>query len=291
MKDKKLAILFIIPSILIVIILNIYPIISVFQMSLTDRTIFSTSVNFIGLGKYISIFKDKNFLIALKNSFIWTISTTFLEVLFGTLIAMLLNRKFRFRGIIRAFILVPYVIPAIVSTLIWKYMLNDMFGLVNWILIKLNFTNQPVSFLSNPKLAMLMVISVDVWTFTPFVIISVLAALQSIDINLYDAAKVDGANNWKILMNIILPLISPVLVIVALLRTVWNFHNFDIIYLLTGGGPLMNTTTLPILIYDQAFRGFDLAKSAALAVIVFIIMIVLAMMYMRVFEKQEEKVN
>ncbi|MEW5815058.1 MAG: sugar ABC transporter permease, partial [Spirochaetota bacterium] len=270
--DRELAKVFLIPSILILLLLDFYPILSVISVSLQNKGLFDQVSTFAAFKNYISISNDKYFLISLKNSLIWTISTTFFEVLFGTSIALLLNRDFKFRNLARSLLLVPYVIPAVVSTLIWKYMFNDLVGLMNYILKVLHISANPITFLSSPILAMIVVISVNVWTYTPFVIISVLAALQGINPDLYSAADVDGANKLQKFTNVIVPSIAPVLVIVTLLRTVWNFQKFDIIYLMTKGGPLMSTTTIPIMIYNEAFGSFNIGRASSMAIVVFIIL-------------------
>lgn len=290
LSDRNIARTFLLPSILIVLLLDIYPILYVFFISFQSRGLFDQASNFVAFKNYITIFRNPNFLTALKNSLYWTIGTTSLEVIIGTVTSLLLNRDFKFRNIARGFLLVPYVIPTIVSALIWKYMFNDLIGVVNYVLRVLHLTNTPITFLSSPKTAMLVIITVNVWTYTPFVIISVLAALQNINQDMYDAAKVDGANNLQIFRHITIPSISPILVIVILLRTIWNFQKFDIIYLMTRGGPLSSTTTLPVLIYNDVFVGFGLARPAAVSIVVFIIMALVAILYIKLFEKTEKKV-
>jgi len=278
------------PSILIVLLLDLFPIIYVIFVSLYDRSLFDKASDFIAIKNYLAIFRDKNFLTSIKNSIIWTVGTTFFEVLFGMAIALLLNRNFKFRNVARGLMLVPYVIPAIVSTLIWKYMFNDLIGLVNFILNILHITNNPIAFMSSPKLAMLVVISINVWTYTPFVIINMLAALQGINTDLYDAAAVDGANNIHIFKSIIIPSVAPILIITVLLRIVWNFQKFDIIYLMTKGGPLTATTTIPIMLYNEAFVSYDLGKASAMAVFIFVLLGILAAFYIKLFENIEKKV-
>jgi len=293
LNDRNLAKVFLLPSILILLILDFYPILYVMLTSLQDKNLFDPvySFNFKALGNYLSIIKDKNFWEALKNSAVWTFGATFFELLFGVTFALLLNRNFKFRGIARGFMLVPYIVPAVVSTIIWKFIFNDVVGFANYVLQSLHIIKDPIAFLANPDYVMIIVISVNVWTYTPFVVISMLAALQSVDLTLYDAASVDGASNRQVFINIVLPKILPVLLIVALLRTVWNFQKFDIIWLMTQGGPLTSTTTLPIIIYNELFGRFNAGRASAMAVIVLIILGLVAFLYIKLFESTEERIG
>ncbi len=293
LNDRNLAKLFLLPSILIILCLDLYPLIYVFITSFQTKSLFDLAYdfNFNGLVNYLSIFKDKDFLVALKNSLVWTAGTTLSELTIGVTLAFLLNRNFKFRNLARALLIIPYVVPAIVSTLIWRFMYNDLVGLINYILQVLNIIKEPVSFLANPRLAMLVVISVNVWTYTPFVIISTLAALQNIDTTLYDAAAVDGANNRQVFFNIIIPKLAPILTIVLLLRTVWNFQKFDIIWLMTKGGPLTSTTTLPVIIFSEVFTSYDAGRSSAMAIIILVLLAILAMLYIKVYEKMEDRIS
>lgn len=289
--DKNLAMMLLLPSILIVLLLDLYPIIYSVIISFQKRSLFDMSGIFIGFKNYFLIFKNPNFPSLLKNTLIWTFSTTFFEVSFGMVIALLLNRNFKLRNLARALILVPYVVPVIVSTLVWKYMFNDLIGLINYLLQFLNITKVPIAFFSNPTYAMVVVILINVWTFTPFAIINVLSALQNINGELYEAAKLDGANTWREFKSITFPSILPILTIVILLRTVWNFQKFEIIWLTTKGGPLISTTTLPVYVYSQAFFSYNLGSASAVAVIMFIILFLLAMLYIRLFENTESRLK
>ena len=290
LNDRNLAKIFLIPSILIILCLDFYPILFVMITSLQSRGLFAKTWDFVGFKNFLLVFREPNFFVALKNSVVWTLGTTSSEVILGTMLALLLNRKFMFRGLARALLLVPYVVPAVVSTLIWKYMFNDLFGLFNYVLQTAGIIKNPIVFLSSPVLAMIIVISVNVWTYTPFVIITVLAALQGIDPSLYDSARVDGAGPLKAFRYITVPSISPILIIVILLRTVWNFQKFDIIFLMTKGGPLMATTTLPIMVYNEAFAAYNLGTASTMAIMIFVILALVALLYIRLFEKVEEKV-
>src|SRR5690606_11774476 len=155
---------------------------------------------------------------------------------------------FALRGAARALVLAPYLIPTIVAVLTWRFMFHDLVGILNYFLISTGITDSPVLWLSNRRYAMLAVIIVGVWKFLPFVVIAILGILQAIPNEQYEAAQIDGASSFQQFWRITLPYILPVFILTALLRTIWNFNKFDIIYLLTGGGPLKSTTTVPLLI-------------------------------------------
>ncbi|MBC7334031.1 MAG: sugar ABC transporter permease [Actinobacteria bacterium] len=286
-NDRNIAKILLIPSILIILFLDMYPIIFALIVSFQKRSLFDISGIFAGIRNYKIVFRDPIFPTLVKNSIIWTISTTILEIILGTGVALLLNRNFKFRNIARGLLLVPYVVPVVCSTLVWKYMFNDIIGLINYLLTSIHIIRNPISFLSHPSLAMLVVIIINVWTYTPFVVINVLASLQNINVELYEAARIDGASPWQEFRRITIPSIIPILVIVTLLRTVWNFQKFEIIWLTTQGGPLNATTTLPVWVYVNAFLRYDAGIASSVAVIIFIILLLIAMLYIKVFETTE----
>jgi len=279
------------PSILIVLLLDFYPIIYSIVISFQKRSLFDISGVFTGFRNYFLIFTNPNFPTLLKNTLVWTLGTTFFEVSFGMIIALLLNRDFKFRNLARALIIVPYAVPVIVSTLVWKYMFNDLIGLINYILQVLKIASQPIAFLSSTTFAMMVVILINVWSFTPFAVINTLSALQNINPELYEAAKLDGANPWQEFKNITFPSILPILIIVSLLRTVWNFQKFEIIWLTTKGGPINSTMTLPVWIYSQGFQSFNIGYASSMAILMFIIAVIFAILYINLFERMESRLQ
>lgn len=276
---------------MIVLLLDFYPIIYSIIISFQKRSLFDVSGVFTGFRNYFLIFTNPNFPSLLKNTLVWTLGTTFFEVFFGMITALLLNRDFKFRNLARALIIVPYAVPVIVSTLVWKYMFNDLIGLINYVLQVLKIASQPIAFLSSPTFAMMVVILINVWSFTPFAVINILSSLQCINSELYEAAKIDGANSWQEFKSITFPSILPILIIVTLLRTVWNFQKFEIIWLTTKGGPINSTMTLPVWIYSQGFQSFNIGYASAMAILMFIIAIILAILYIKLFERMESRLQ
>jgi multiple sugar transport system permease protein len=204
-------------------------------------------------------------------------------------IALLLNKNFIGRGIARAIVFAPYLIPTVVAVLVWRYMFHDVLGVVNYFLLKAGWINEPVNWLSSPKVAMMTVIIVGVWKFFPFVVLAILGVLQAIPQDQYEAAKIDGASEWQQFWRITLPHLMPIFLLTTLLRSIWTFHKFDIIYLLTGGGPVGSTTTLPVLVYQKAFADFEIGRASALALITAFLLTILLLIYFYLSKRVEAK--
>ena len=207
----------------------------------------------------------------------------------GLGLALLLNKTFLFRGVARAVVLAPYLVPTVVAVLVWRYMFHDIVGIVNHGLMAVGLIDRPLLWLNSTTWAMLAVILVGVWKFFPFVVIALLGILQSIPQEQYEAARIDGASPFQQFWRITLPYVMPVFILTALLRTIWTFHKFEIIYLLTGGGPLDATTTLPILVYFKGFVDFELGRAAAVAILTFAILVVLLVAYFGVMRRAEAR--
>jgi multiple sugar transport system permease protein len=275
------------PSAVMIFTLIALPLAQAFYFSFTNRSTLGGTYSFVGLENYLSLFQRPDFPEALRNSVVWTTGNIILDMSLGLLVAIVLHCRFRFRGLARALVLFPYLIPTIVAVLVWRFMLHGLLGIINYWLMDLHIVSAPVSWFGNSNRAMMSVILVGVWKLFPFVVISLLGILQSIPTEVYEAAKVDGATPVQEFWYITVPSIMPVFVITALLRTIWTWDNFDIIYLLTGGGPVTATTTLPIFVYKEAFRQFRMGRAAAISVVTFCIMLVLIILYLRLYEKAE----
>lgn len=286
MKDKSLCLLFLLPGIALTGALVAYPVSVVIMTSFQHKLIFSTKALFTGFDNYCSILKNPYFWTSILNTLIWTFGCLFLQFIWGLAVALVMNRTFPFRNVARALVAVPYIVPIVVSMLVFRFMLNDAVGIVNYFLIRIGLIKNPISFFASPRLAMLGVILAGSWARMPFVMITILAGLQSIPPQLYEAAKIDGAGALQAFYHVTLPLLKPVIIIVLLIRTIWNFQTFDIIFLLTKGGPLMSTTTLPVFLYNQAFVGYDLGRASSAAVFMLLILLLVMFFYMRTFERR-----
>ncbi len=288
LRDRPLAYLLLLPSALMIFTLIALPLIQAFYFSFTNRSTLGGHYSFIGLDNYISLFQRPDFPEALRNSIVWTGGNIVLDMSLGLYVAVVLHCQFRLRGLVRALVLFPYLIPTIVAVLVWRFMLHGLLGVINYWLMDLHLISAPVSWFGNPDRAMMMVIFVGVWKLFPFVVIALLGILQSIPTEIYEAAKVDGANVIQEFWYITLPAIMPVFVITALLRTIWTWDNFDIIYLLTGGGPVNATTTLPVFVYKEAFRHYRLGRASAVTVVTFFIILGLIVLYLYLYQKAEK---
>lgn len=271
-SDARLAYLSLLPSAIILVALSLIPAIMVFNISLRAVETGEDSGPFVGLENFWWALSEPAFFNALVNSLIWTFGSVFLELIIGVGLALLLDQSFRLRGLARAAILAPYLVPTVVAVLTWRFMFHDLVGVFNYILLSIGLVNEPVLWLNEPVAAMAAVILVGVWKFFPFVVIAILGILQAIPREQFEAARIDGASAWRRFRVITLPQIMPVLLLSAVLRMIWTFHKFDIIYLLTGGGPLDATTTLPVMVYLQGFHDMDLGRAAAVAVITMLIL-------------------
>jgi multiple sugar transport system permease protein len=204
------------------------------------------------------------------------------QLIIGTAAALLLNKEFKGRSLVRAFVILPFFIPTVSVTLMWKWLLNANYGIVSfWVNSLLGLQNDPIMWLTSKSYAFFTVIMIGIWRFFPFVTINVLARLQVIPEELYEAARIDGANSFQLFRYITAPAIKEVFLVVALLRGIFMLKKFDIIYMLTAGGPGTSTETLPLYVYNYAFTGMRLGHGSAAAILLFLITLVFILVYMR----------
>lgn len=236
------------------------------------------SAIFVGLDNYGDLLQDPVFWQAFKNGLIYAAGSTLVSLVAGLAAAMLLNEAFWGRGLLRSVIIFPYIVPSIVVAFIWKFMFNSR-GIVNDLLTSLGLLGEFIPWLGDQRFAMLTVILISAWAWFPLATISFLAGLQNIPSVIYEAAAIDGAGPWRRFTDLTLPLLTPVLIVVVLIRSIWAFRNFDIIWLLTGGGPLNATYVLPILAYQEAFGKFRMGYATAVATSLMIFLSLLAFVY------------
>lgn len=287
-KDNLVGIAFLIPALLLMLILIVYPLINAFYLSFHRQMLYEIKGVFIGFDNYIKILKDPAFYEALKLSLIWTVTTIAGQVLIGVGAALMLHENFKGRSLARAFVMLPFFMPTVAVTLMWKWLLNEQYGVVNYILSSLHLIDGPVSWLGSSNLALLSIILIGIWRFFPFVTINVLARLQTIQQQLYEAASVDGANVWQKFWSITFPEIKAVLVVVVLLRSLFMFNKVDIVMLLTKGGPGTSTLTLPVQAYSYAFEGMQIGRGSANAVVQFFIVLTFIIFYLKMTKKAQE---
>lgn len=277
------------PAILMLIALVAYPIVYSFWLSLHDYNLRKPrKFDFIGLGNYADILASDQFWRAMKATLLFSVGSIGLTVLMGTLLALLLNERWPGRGFLRAVTLIPWAIPPVVNGLVWQWLLEGRYGLVNAILLNLGVIDSYQAWLSRPETALPALIVAQVWNHMSFVAIVVLAALQTIPDELYDAAKVDGASIFQRFAFITLPWLSHSLLLVLITQTMIALRTFDIIYVLTGGGPGDATTVLAWLTYVTTFNFTDFGKGNAYAYIIALITMGLSVFYIRMLWKRGE---
>ncbi|MCL4407959.1 MAG: sugar ABC transporter permease [Thermotogae bacterium] len=286
-SDPVYALMFIIPSIVVIAIIAFWPLAQTFYNSLYNSALmFPQNKTFAGLSNYIKLWQDPRFVNDLWNTVRFTGWSVGIETILGILVALMLNKKFKLRGLVRAAVLVPWAIPTVVSSEMWRWMYNDNYGVINSILMSLHIIKQPIVFLAFPSTAMPSIISVDVWKTTPFMVLLILAGLQMIPDELYEAARIDGANAWQRFWSVTLPMIRPTIGIALIFRSLDAMRVFDIVYIMTKGAA--NTETLSVYNQWTLFtRGFItpyFGYGSAMSVMIFLIIGVLAIFYVRMMK-------
>jgi len=286
-KAAKEAYLYVLPMVAFMLLLVGYPLAETIRLSFYHETAFGSNSYFVGLSNYSRVFKDVVFWTVLVRTLVWTGSSVFLKTIIGLGGALLLNQKFPGRGIARALILPPWLIPLPIGAYVWTWLYNGQHGLITGILLRLHIIHQPFEMLAYPTSAFVGCLINDVWVGVPFMTLILLAGLQAIPNQLYESGRIDGANAWKAFWYITLPQLKRVLFIATLLSSVWTFNSFDVIWVQTGGGPLSATTTLVIKTYKTAFRSWDFGMGSTLAVITFLILGAVSALYIRSILKEE----
>ena len=273
-KERLTGWLLLIPALLVLCLVFIYPIARAFWLSLlTENLGNQLQPEFSGLTNYSRMLGDGRFWQSMGNTTVFTVISVILELILGLGIALVLNQSFRGRGIVRTITIIPWALPTAVMGLAWAWIFNDQYGVVNDILQRLGLIDVGINWLGSPTLAMTALIIADVWKTTPFISIILLAGLQSISQDLYEAHAMDGANVWQSFSKITLPLLMPQILIALLFRFAQAFGVFDLIQVMTGGGPAGTTETVSIYIYSTVMRYLDFGYGAALIVVTFLLLI------------------
>lgn len=280
-KSKMLPYLLLLPCFLVVIILYGYPMVLTFINSFNKVNLLTGSSDFIGLANYKSIFNDPQFYKSLSVTVKYTIITVFLKIFLGFLLAYLLSSNIFAKKQFRFLVLIPWAIPQVAVSTLWKWILDGRYGYINYFFMKLGITKSPILFLSDPNIALYCAAFVDAWLGISFVSMMFLAALEQIPTSLYEASEIDGANKTRQFFDITLPGIKQTFVTILILVTIWTFNSFNVIYVLTQGGPMRSTETLIIKIYQEAFSRFNIGASSALTMIVVVILSLMTFIYSR----------
>ncbi|MBN9089076.1 MAG: sugar ABC transporter permease [Reyranella sp.] len=257
--------LMVLPPVLFLVALVGYPFFYGIWLSLLNRPVAATGT-FVGLDNYINAWNDPVFWQVVLNTFVYTAVATVLKMVGGLGLALVMNQDFRFKNLTRALLLLPFIVPTVLSTIAWQWILDPAFSVVNWTLVATGLVEKPgPSWLGNPHLAMASLIVVNVWRGLPFYAITLLAGLQTISPELYEAATIDGAGTWGKFRYVTLPLMKPVIFIVTMFSVIFTFADFQLIYVLTKGGPANATHVFATYAFDIAMGGGQFGQGAAIA--------------------------
>lgn len=279
-RHSLLGLALIAPTVVILSAVIVYPLLWAIYLSFFSLYTPTLAGSWVGIDNYRAVLGSGDFWSALATTAIWTVGTLTLQIVFGVAMALLLHQNILFRSLARSLVLFPYFLSTVVAVLVWRWLFNDLYGLLNHLLMTAGMIDAPIDWLGSMPNAMLSIILVGAWKFFPFVVIAILARLQTIPEALYEAAKIDGAGPVSRFFDVTLPLLRDVLVIVILLRAIWDFKEFDLIYLMTGGGPVNGTRTLPLIVYQEAFGLNRMGMAATYAVAMMLVMLVFMLVYL-----------
>lgn len=269
------------------LILIVGPALYAISLSFYEQQSLTSDPVWVGLANYARVLASDEFWNALWNGFVYAMAAIVPQVVLGIGFALLLQQPFRGRALLRGLAFLPYLLPTVVAVLTFKWMIDGSLGIVTIVLDTLGLP--PIYWFETESAAMVSVILVSVWLWTPFVTTTFLAGLQTVPVQLYEAARVDGAGPVRRFFHVTLPALRPILIVIILLRGVWMFNKFDIIWLTTGGGPLGATEHLPVLAYRQAFTLFDLGSGAAIATLSFLALLVIVTLYFWLFPMDDKQ--
>src|SRR5262245_12243346 len=270
------------PALLLLLSLTLYPVLYGVWLSFYNKHSIFPEQTWIGWENYLYILDDEEFWASVRRGSVYALTTIVLQIGLGVGAALVLHRAFPGRSVVRALLVFPYVIPTVVAVIVWKWLLNSQFGLINYLIEQAGIVEQPISFMGKDWI-MASLIIVSVWQFFPFVVIGVLARLQTIPPELYDAAMVDGASAFQRFRYVTLPQLRSVLFVIVLLRSIWMFTKFDTPWLMIqGGGAETYIRTLPVYTYMRTFAYYEAGLGSAMAIVMFLALAGAAVLYFRI---------
>lgn len=288
-EKRKTIYLLLLPALVCIFSLLLYPLGYSFYISLFDLNLTRPGNSpFVGLKNYFRALSDKFFWSSVFKTVYFAGVTVSVEILLGIAVALLLKQKFRGRGFVRGIVILPWALPTVVNGIMWKWIYNANFGVLNALLLKLGFIDTYRVWLGEPLRALHCVMLANIWKETPVGILMFLAVLEGISEEFYEAAAVDGATIWQRFKYVTFPFLKPMIVVLFLIKTVWAIREFDIIYVMTRGGPAGGTTVLSYLAYLNSFKYFKMGYGSAIAYLVIAIIFVLGIPYLLVLKKTQE---
>lgn len=270
------------PTVIMTVAIMFLPIFRVFWLSLRNNNLRKPWADgFVGLKNFQKLFKDPVFWKACVVTIKWVVLEVSLQLVFGLILALLLNQKFMFRGLVRAIAFVPWAVSGVLTTMLWLLMLNEHIGIVNKILTTIGWLSKPIGWTSNPSTALGAVIIAELWRGIPFFAITLLAGLQAIPSDVYESATIDGCGKVKSFFYITLPYLKESIVLSTLMRTIWEFNSVDLIYNMTNGGPMYKTTTLSVYMMQTSAVSSDYGYASTIGVICFSFLLIFSIIYLK----------
>ena len=288
-KAQITSFCFILPALTVLALLLLYPVITSVYYSFTSKHLLRTGYGFVFLKNYVAVLTDGDFWKSFLTNIKWTVTSLFFQILVGFFAALALERIGKGKSFFRTVLIIPWAFPSIVIALSWKWILNGVSGFLPNILVKLGICDTIPQFLSSSDLVFPVLVMINVWFGAPLIMVNVLSALQTVPRDQYEAAQVDGASPLQSFLHITLPHIRIVMGLLIVLRTIWIFNSFDMIYLITGGGPAGLTQTVPIYAYNIGWGLKLLGRSSAVTVLLLIFLLMVCALYFRILDKWEKE--
>jgi multiple sugar transport system permease protein len=245
-------------------------------------------ITFVGFQNYITLFNSAEFWATMGRTVSWTALSVGGKVLIGFGLALLLTQEIRFKRVYMFCLLIPWVTPMVVAAVAWRWVYDGQFGMLNWVLMELFILSEQYIWLGNQTSAFITTALTDMWLGLPFMVLMFLAGLQSIPIELNESSRMDGASGLQRLYYITLPMMKPIILVATTLSTIWTFNSFGVIWPMTGGGPVNSTTTLIVDGYKKSFGAFDMGMGSAIAIVIFLTLLIFTVLYYRLLTKEEE---
>ena len=286
LSDQRVAYLLVLPGAALFLSVILFPLLNSLRLAFFAQSLVRPGSRFVGLENIAAAIRDDFAPLALTTA-TYTIGATLLPFALGLGLALILNSKIPGRGVLRGLFLLPWLVPGVIVSFLWMWIFNANYGVLNGVLLNLGLIEQGVNWLGTPATAMLGVIIAKTWHSFPWIMVMLLAGLQAIPGDLYEAGLIDGADRWQLFRHVTLPQLRAIITVVLLMEVIWNFQHFETIYVLTGGGPARATTTFAVAVYDTAFHAFDLGYAGALGLLWMAMLSVLVAVYLLI-ERREE---
>ena len=283
MQRKSEPYLFLLPTMLLLLLMFGYPLLNSFIMAFQNYKLTAPNrIQFNGLENFRKLFSETDIWLIIRNSFTYVIVSVAGQFLLGMVLALALNKKFKLRGLYQAIVFLPWSLSAFVVGLMYRWSFNGEYGVVNDLLLKLHIVSDKIAWLGTPGFSLAVVIMAMIWMGIPFFAIMILASLQSIPVNIYEASHIDGCGPLRRFFQITIPYIKPTIIVTIMLRTIWIFNSFDLIVVITNGGPANTSQTLPSYMYTKAFASYDFGLASALGVVLMVVLIIYVTVFLRV---------